>query len=63
MRSAKRSMLALLMLLIVSVAANAVPAKPGQKRLLTLDNGTTVTATLSSAREGWLISPPACARS
>ena len=46
MRGAKRNMLALLMLLLVGVAANAVPAKPGQKRLLTLDNGTTVTATL-----------------
>ena len=33
-------------LLLLAVAAWAVPAKPGLTRLLTLSNGTTVTATL-----------------
>ena len=56
MRGAKRNMLALLMLLPVGVAANAAPAKPGQKRQLRLDNGTTVTATLVGDEYGhyWL---------
>ena len=44
--SAKLSVWLLVPLLLLSVAAFAVPAKPGVKRVLTLSDGTTVTATL-----------------
>ena len=52
---AKRIVLALLMMLMVT-AANAIPAKPGQKRQLSLDNGTTVSACLVGDEHGhfWL---------
>ena len=54
-KSAKRIVLALVMLLLVT-AANAVPAKPGQKRQLTLADGTTVSALLVGDEHGhyWL---------
>ena len=54
-KSAKRIALALFMTLLVS-AANAVPAKPGQKRQLTLTDGTTVSAQLVGDEHGhyWL---------
>lgn len=52
---AKRIVLALLTMLLVT-AANAIPAKPGQTRLLTLDDGTTVSASLVGDEHGhfWL---------
>ena len=54
-KSAKRIVLALVMLLLVT-AANAIPAKPGQKRQLTLADGTTVSALLVGDEHGhyWL---------
>ena len=54
-RSAKRIVLALVMMLLVT-AANAVPAKPGLKRQLMLANGTTVSAMLIGDEHGhyWL---------
>lgn len=48
---ARRIVVALVMLLIVT-AANAVPAKPGQKRQLTLTDGTTVSALLVGDEHG-----------
>ena len=54
-KSAKRIALALVMMLLVT-AANAVPAKRGQQRLLTLVDGTTVSAQLVGDEHGhyWL---------
>ena len=54
-RSVKLTVLTLVMMLFVT-AANAVPAKPGQKRQLTLANGTIVSALLVGDEHGhyWL---------
>ena len=52
---AMRSML-LLVTAIITLSVNAIPAKPGQKRLLTLTDGTTVEARLVGDEHGhyWL---------
>lgn len=56
-KSAKCIVMVFLMMLFVT-AANAVPAKPGQKRQITLTDGTTVSATLVGDEHGhfWLAS-------
>ena len=51
MKGSKRSLI-LLSLLLFTIASFAVPAKPGLKRLLTLTDGTTVTATLVGDEHG-----------
>ena len=55
LRSAKRNVLLLMMLLMAAVAG-AVPAKPGLTRILTKSDGTTVTARLVGDEHGhfWL---------
>jgi M6 family metalloprotease-like protein len=52
----KAKSIVFLLSLFLTTAANAVPAKPGQIRQLTLDNGTTVTARLVGDEFGhyWL---------
>ncbi len=42
-----KKILVSLVMVLIALSVNAVPAKPGQKRLLTLADGTTVTAQLT----------------
>ena len=55
LQTAKREV-ALLVMLLVTAAVFAVPAKPGQSKLITLTDGTTVSATLVGDEFGhyWL---------
>ena len=56
LKNLKRSMVVALLLMFVVVAVNAVPARPGVKRMLTLVDGSTVSAKLVGDEYGhyWL---------